>query len=312
MKHTLGMIALFVVCFMSRAVAQPDTDHDGLTDTVEQQLLEQYRPTFMISRADCAGLPARIKPGQIEPEIQVADGTIYGQVFPSRTTKGAVEIHYYTLWTRDCGRLSHPFDVEHVAALVNTNGSDSKALFWYAGAHEDTVCDISSAARAETIDGKNRGPKVWSSSGKHALYLRQEMCQSGCGADSCVGGLELARKGPVINLGEPKVPASDLLWVDSPGWRLSQKMDADFTADMIATLESSPADSVITVKGRSAVRGTIQGSNKVLDRATSGANGTGAALGTANNDTSSGLAKATRATGRSLKRAWKAVFGQQH
>ncbi len=287
--------------------AQLDSDRDGLTDDFEQQLLEMFRPRFVISASDCAGLPAKIKPGQLEPEVVSIDGTIYGQVFPSALSKDLIEIHYYTLWSRDCGRMSHPFDVEHVSSLVRAE-SHPKAMYWYAGAHEGTVCEKSSGARAASIDGSSNGPKVWSSSGKHALYLRKEMCGGGCGADSCSDDLELDRNRPVINIGELNAPANESLWTNSPAWILSDKMDTDFSTGIVGFLDESPNDSVTTLRGRGAVRGAIQGSASVLDGADSAASNTGAALDTANHRTSSGLANATRATGRSLKRAWKAVF----
>jgi hypothetical protein len=111
-------------------------------------------------------------------------------------------------------------------------------------------------------------------------------------------------------VGERKFPANGSLWVDSLGWKLSEKMDVDFTRTVVAKIEASPEASVITLRGRSTVRGTIQGSNKVLDKAQTGAGETGDALSTADSGTSSGVAKAARATGRSLKRAWKAVLGK--
>jgi len=115
----------------------------------------------------------------------------------------------------------------------------------------------------------------------------------------------------VINLGEQGAPANDSLWVDSTSWILSTKMQADFTPAVIATLEESPKGSVVTLRGSSTIRGTIQGSDAVLNSAGAGASETGAALGSANEHASSGVGKATRATGRGLKRAWKAIFGER-
>jgi hypothetical protein len=137
------------------AIAQnsPDTDsdHDGLSDQQEQALLEQFRPAFMISASDCAVRPSSFEPGHVVPTPVAADGTIYGQVFPvvfPGRGSDYLEIHYYTLWDRDCGRRPHPLDVEHVSAIVtNPKGSNPQALYWYAGAHENTACDISSGAR---------------------------------------------------------------------------------------------------------------------------------------------------------------------
>lgn len=316
------------------AVAQnsvdTDTDHDGLTDQQEQALLEQFRPEFMISASDCAVRPSSFEAGKVVPSPVAADGTIYGQVFPVKfpavvldasPAKASVggsdylEIHYYTLWDRDCGRRPHPLDVEHVSVIVtNPKGSNPQALYWYAGAHEKTACDISSGARAGAIAAEQHGPVVWSSGGKHALYLRRSMCHHGCGADSCDDDVELKQNGPVINIGEMGAPANGAVWVASPQWFAADKMNSDFSTATIATLSATSGDTIVTLRGNSSVRGTIQGSETVLDSTEKGteigARHTGAALDTADNNTSKSLDKAANATGRSLKRAWRFVFGK--
>jgi hypothetical protein len=316
-KFTRGVVigAALLFLLLNTAVAQSstetDSDHDGLTDGFEQRLLEQFRPAFMIDAKDCAVRPARFQPGHVNPITVAADGAVYGQVFPLSGSSN-IEIHYYTLWDRDCGERGHPFDVEHVSAIVsNTPGSAPKALYWYAGAHEDTLCDISSGARAEALDAEEHGPRIWTSSGKHALYLRRSMCGHGCGADSCENETALANSGAIINLGELKFPSNGALWVASAEWVLSQKMGSDFAPAMIARLDATSGETVITLRGNSSFRGTIQGSEAVLDGAATGAQHTGAALDTANDHTSSSLGKASRATGRSVRKAWNAVFGRQ-
>ena len=309
----MKLLFITVVCLTAclPAAAQADSDHDGIDDVFEQQLLQTFRPKFFISKTDCSGVPARIKPGQPEPEVLAQDGTIYGQVFPYAPDKALIEIHYYTLWSQDCGRMSHPFDVEHVSALVKNGDPGPKALYWYASAHEKTVCDISNGAHAAAVDAEQRGPAVWSSAGKHALYLRQEMCRGGCGADSCSDSVELGRDGPVVNLGALNAPSNDSDWVKSRAWILRDKMDSDFSPEIVSRLQSSPADSVVTLQGSSTVRGAIQGGDATLDGVANGAGHTGSALGTADRHTSSSLATATRATGRSLKKAWGAVFNRK-
>ncbi len=296
------------------AFAQSDTpidsDHDGLSDGLEQSLLEKFRPTFLISATDCAVRPARFEPGLSHPKPIAADGTIYGQVFPVPGTSN-IEAHYYTLWDKDCGRIRHPLDAEHVSVIVSNRPEGPKALYWYAGAHEKTACDISSGAQAEAIGAVEHGPRVWSSAGKHALYLRKAMCGHGCGADSCDNAVELPNRDSIINIGELESPSNGALWVASPEWLLSEKMVTDFPPEVTSRLDAISGDSVITLRGNSSIRGTIQGSDAVLDGASTGAQHTGAALDTANDHTSTSLAKATRATGRSLRKAWNVVFGRQ-
>ena len=254
--------------------SRSDSDRDGLSDEFEQTLLEQFRPTVMISASDCAVRPSRFRAGSLHPEVLSVDGTIYGQVFPVSDKR--IEIHYYTLWDRDCGRVPHPLDVEHLAVLIsNEPRLGWEAIYWYVGAHEKTACDISSGARSEAVEAEHQGPKVWSSSGKHALYLTQAMCRGGCGADSCNDNAELVRNSPVVNVGELNAPVNGSLWVASPDWVLSDRMDSDFSPDVIARLDATPRDTIATIRGRSSLRGTIQVSDAVLDRAATGAEHTG-------------------------------------
>jgi hypothetical protein len=167
---------------------------------------------------------------------------------------------------------------------------------------------MSSGGRAETLSLNHSRPTIWSSSGKHALYLRKEMCGHGCGADSCVDNIELPQSGPVINIGELDRPMNGSSWVRSSAWPLADKMGGDFTPEVIAQIESTPAETVSTLRGNSAMRGTIQGADAALDGGAIGAHHTGAALDTANGHTSKSLGTAARATGRAINRAWRAVF----
>lgn len=314
-RGTFSFCLAVVLCGAPSALAQTapptlDTDRDGLSDEYEQAVLEKFRPTIMINARDCAARPARFAVGRQDPEVVSADGTIYGQVFP--VSGDLVEVHYYTLWSRDCGRNGHALDAEHVSVLLShALGSDPHALYWYAGAHENTVCDISSGARSEVVSAEHRGAKVWSSSGKHALYLRKEMCDHGCGADSCEDDTELEQTGLIINVGELSAPANGSFWIASPKWPLSEKMDSDFSPDVRARLAAASGDTVTTLRGRSPVRGTLRRGDAVLNGANAGTEHTGAALDAADHNASASMGKAAKSTGGALKRAWKAVFGSK-
>ena len=305
-RLSLTLALLLLACIP--AIAQTnDADHDGLTDDVEQRLLEKFKPTIMISSSDCAGIPARFEPGVSSPRVAALDGTLYGQVFPVSSKQ--VEVHYYVLWERDCGRVSHPLDAEHVAALISMEDSGPRALYWYAGAHEKTLCDMSSGARARSLSAEERGPQIWSSAGKHALYFSKAKCDSGsgCGADSCVDDVD-APAAEIINLGERNAPANGSEWLSSPGWLLSDKMAPNFTPEITRLIDLAPEDSVITVRGRSTFRGTIQVSDTVLMSAENGAQHTSSALSTADTHTTNAMGRATKATGHALRKAWHAVI----
>ena len=61
-----------------------DSDHDGLSDDLEEALLIQFKPIFMVSRGDCSDVPAEFAPESPIPIVRAEDATIYGQVFPQQ------------------------------------------------------------------------------------------------------------------------------------------------------------------------------------------------------------------------------------
>jgi hypothetical protein len=195
-----------------------DTDRDGLSDELEQVLLVQFAPKFMVSLVDCSNVPAEFVPGQRTPKVEAQNSTIYGHVFPAKvfsSSEPMVEIHYYHLWKQDCGAHGHPLDAEHVVVLVQASSSDLasakwKAVYWFAAAHENTVCDVSQIARASTLDAEKSGAKVWISAGKHASFLNETLCQKGCGNDLC-GNTRPVSISKIINLGELSQPMNGSL-----------------------------------------------------------------------------------------------------
>ena len=52
----------------------PDSDGDGLSDALEQRLLEQFMPKFMIGVEDCSVRPAEFKPELVRPEVAAENG----------------------------------------------------------------------------------------------------------------------------------------------------------------------------------------------------------------------------------------------
>ncbi len=226
-----------------------DLDRDGLDDALEQKLLRQFLPVFLVSGGECDVAPAEFVAGAAEPRVAARNGTIYGQVL--RRDAARVEVHYYHLWGRDCGARGHDLDAEHVSALVRLdgvleNGTEARAEFWYAAAHEDTLCSSGSAARAVTVEAETRGPKVWISRGKHGSFLSAMACRKGCGGDKCEGGKALAVAG-LVNIGEPGAAMNGATWAGSVKWPLRAKMGPDFDEALVGRLAAS--DGVLELRG---------------------------------------------------------------
>ena len=293
---------LFLLAFTAPCIQAQDSDRDGLSDELEQSLLRQFAPQLMIDRSDCAGIPAEFSRDVAAPEVKAANGTIYGQVFPASGQSATAEIHYYHLWSKDCGAHGHQLDTEHVSVLVKDTGSGMwKAMYWFAAAHEDTVCDISQIARASTLNAEDHGANVWVTTGKHASFFTGGAIRHGCGKD-VLGESRSVIATQVINLGEPGSPMNGSGWIASTRWPLAAKMSrSDFPAPTIARLEefssieiaqvsggSHPAQSVIAISGTTA--DALENSRKT----------TVGAISSALDTTGNSLQKSYRATIRSL------------
>jgi hypothetical protein len=205
-----------------------------------------------------------------------------------------VELHYFHLWTEDCGKRRHALDAEHVSALVRKTttaaGAEQwKAVYWYAAAHEDTVCDNSRLYPAQALSAEERGPKVWISGGKHASFLSIAQCGTGCGADVCSDAVPLVARA-VVNLGEKDFPMNGAVWAQSSGWDLAVKMSrSDFTEERLGRLTS-------TGEPVAARHPPFRG----FQRAVAVASVPQAAIGTGAEQTSSALSVAGGQTGRAL------------
>ncbi len=289
-----------------------DLDRDGLADDLEAFLLEHFRPTFMVSAGDCDLLPSEFLPGLDEPQTHDRNGTTYGQVFrrgKHRDGSELVEIHYYHLWSRDCGRMSHPLDAEHVSVLVIGNSLPAaktpwRARYWYAAAHEDTVCDTSRWADASALGAEESGPVVWISAGKHASYLHRELCGAGCGQDVCQQMFPLSQR-PIINIGELGAPLNGALWTSSRRWPLAEKMTSDFP-DAV-TGDSFDAASLRGSPSRSSAQAIIAGGGSSLNALAFADQSAEDALASAGASAGRGVNISVRETGNALKRAASAT-----
>jgi hypothetical protein len=259
----------------TQSIASHDLDKDGISDQLEQALLDKFRPAFMVSADDCDLLPSEFASGPNRPVALERNGTIYGQVFRPTGVEpgnGVLEIHYYHLWSKDCGRLGHPLDAEYVALLAhadhpNDAAGNWKASYWYAAAHENTLCDRSTIAQASALKAEEAGPKVWISWGKHGSYFYPEQCDGGCGQDRCVAFMPL-ESGPIMNLGEIDAPMKGAEWTSLAGWNLTWKMSSAFSPEVVAGMEKpeSPLP-VFTRTGLEEIQAVVLALGASLDSA---------------------------------------------
>ncbi len=312
-------ICLRVVLVLGAAAtlnAAVDLDRDGLDDTLEQALIERFLPRFLVSAGECAGLPAEFTEGSIKPQVRAKNATIYARVSPSSvlgSDVAAVELHYYHLWESDCGPMAHALDVEHVSALIEGPHPQSDAAawtarYWYAAAHENTVCDTSNAARAAVVGAVAAGPTVWISAGKHASYLDSKLCgERGCGVDHCREMVPLTAA-KLHNLGEAGAPLGGAVWIASREWPFEQKLGPDFTPELVTSLDSSEAVVLARVNGewRPAQFAISAGSDVVGAMGTAKHHGDGGVV-EAKERTGGAVGHGMRAVGRAFGRAARAV-----
>jgi hypothetical protein len=278
-----------------------DLDRDGVSDTLEQALIEKFRPHFLVDADECAQVPAEFEAFSVKPRVKEHNAAIYARVSPSAALGPdvtALELQYYHLWEKDCGLVaSHPLDVERVVAMLVPSENGWKALYWYAAAHEGTVCDTSNAASAATLGARSSGPLVWISAGKHASYLDPKLCgQRGCGGDHCRKMVDLP-PGPLINLGEARVPLNGAVWTTSKEWPFESKLGHAFDSALLAQLEANEDFVLARVNGR--LRPT-QFSISVAGEALE-------ALDTASHYGGVGVDQAEKKTSNALVKTWRAV-----
>jgi hypothetical protein len=317
---TLGCASVRIAAsqHLDAAPTAADSDHDGLSDNVEQALLQQFAPTFVVGRNDCSNVPAEFQAGNLIPSVTQEDGTIYGQAFLSKSyppDHPTAELHFYHLWARDCGPHGHHLDTEHVAVLIRASDSDFasakwKAVYWYAAAHENTLCDASQIVRASTVHAEENGAKVWISPGKHASFLNETLCQHGCGADKCFepNMVALPAHG-IINLGEVDHPMNGSVFISSREWPLSEKMSSsNFPPDVVARLERLPDSDIAWYNaGRHPIQPVLAAGASTEQAIGTGGHNTTAALSTAGNSTDTAISVAADSTGNALDKSYRST-----
>ena len=74
-----------------------DLDRDGVSDTLEQTLIEQFRPRFLVDTRECAHAPAEFEAFSVESRVRAHNAAIYARVSPSTLLghdEPALQIHY--------------------------------------------------------------------------------------------------------------------------------------------------------------------------------------------------------------------------
>lgn len=284
-------------------ITMVDLDRDGLDDRLEQRLIERFLPRFSVSTSDCAGRPSAFAPDRVRPTPTANDGTIYARAFPvARIEAGAwVEVQFFHLWAKDCGWNSHPLDVEHVSALLRADARAStpemwSAKYWYAAAHQDTICNGSHGARAEALGATDRGADVWIARGKHASYLTPKRCRWGCSTDRCPDSVALEPPA-VVNIGERDAPLNGAVWMASAEWPLYSQIRSDFSPSVLARLDRAAPDQIVAVHDvRAAVKAFLMSTSAAAWGLLRGKQTTLGALGA----TFGAMGRAMKATGRTL------------
>ena len=188
-----------------------------------------------------------------------------------------------------------------------------RAIYWYAAAHENTVCDVSQISRASTIRAADHGAKVWISPSKHASYLDERLCQAGCGADRCEAMVALP-PGKLINLGEPGAPMNGSLFTGSKQWPLAEKMRAsNFPDEPVARLEELPDTEIAWFNpGRHPAQGVISASGSTYNALSTGSQNTSAAISVAQDSTGNALEKGYNSTVHALGASTRKVAKALH
>ncbi|MGB6191298.1 MAG: hypothetical protein WBF42_02435 [Terracidiphilus sp.] len=312
------LAALACVCCLASAhaavSADADSDHDGISDVLEQALVQHFAPAVHTDPQDCSAKPALFLPGLPDPVASNEDGTIYAQATPRTLPDVAgplVELRYFHLWKSDCGRMSHPLDAEHVSVLVQARPDEAfawRALYWYAAAHEDTVCDASQVARASTLGAENGGAQIWISYGKHASFLHRELCRRGCGGDRCTSMQPLAIT-RIINLGEPSSPMNDSKWAASAQWPLEGKLArTDFGQALLTRLDRLPTSDIAWVyPSKHPAQATIAAGGATADALAMSDRKTDTALTLAQDTTGNALDNTYDSVVRSLQKSAQGV-----
>ena len=232
---------------------QPDADRDGLPDSLENSLAQQFFPDLNLHCGTFEGLEfadRRQLYGHTVPGYtNSSNGRMPFVVHPYNPGNGnckepyqCIEIRYGIAWNwdlgDDLGGGAHNGDSEVYALLLarkDTDGADwgtsvdvalNDSTQWrlmkeFMSAHWGSSAE-SSSFRSQGNYGSLSWQGVWASEGKHAMYPTQSACNSGgfFGADDCgdnrcwVSVVELIQK--LMNVGEDNARFYDVIPYPAP------------------------------------------------------------------------------------------------
>ncbi|HEY9138002.1 MAG TPA: hypothetical protein VIM67_06990, partial [Terriglobus sp.] len=158
------------------------------------------------------------------------------------------------------------------------------------------------------LHSEHDGANIWISSGKHASFLKEELCNHGCGGDVCVNSKPLHAT-TVINLGELHHEMNGSNWITSPAWPLAEKMRrSDFIDARVNRLLQLPQTDVAWANPeKRPAQAAILGGNATIDGTLVGLRSTDTAMSLASNKTGGALGTAKRATGHALGKSFHAI-----
>lgn len=225
-----------------------DYDLDGLSDELEQVLLDTYIPKFVVYEDDDCPGPAtgtsnptdsnlvvcHIFPmyqqyvnGSDEPVLYTAPAAIVNEnCLRTGITwyENTVMIYAALLYGRDCGLTGHTADVEGVAVSVRYTGtddgiawrSDTDLNHWVGGmiqttSHAGTFCEGIETFPFRSSSNPNGKDTIYPSPDKHGNYLTEDQCSSSFICDPACDDPFTLKKIKIVNVGELNNPfVSDL------------------------------------------------------------------------------------------------------
>lgn len=220
-----------------------DNDIDGLSDELEQVLLDAYIPKFVqYTDDDCPG-PATGTSNLTDSNLvvchifplfqQYVNGSNAPVLYTAPTAivnenclhtgiswyENTVMIYAALLYGRDCGLNGHTADVEGVAVSVKYTGtndgiawrSDTDLNHWegykiQTTSHAGTICEGIETFPFRSISNPNGKDTIYPSPDKHGNYLTEQQCSSSFICDPACDDPFTLKNIKIVNVGELNNP----------------------------------------------------------------------------------------------------------